>query len=164
LPLARFIVLVIEPTQKRPRLSQRPSFKMFSSALFSGSAMRSNFPAARIVEREAVAPRDDQPAARARRERAEFFRRRPAFDLSARRIEAMHRGLECIDPVERVFAGMPARHLAEHVVGVRHAGHGHADLASLRLKKSARRFFCSLPVVVSGRSVSFTNVMSRGTL
>ena len=57
-----------------------------------------------------------------------------------------------------------ARHLAEHVVGVGDAGDSHADLASLRVKKSTNLFFCSLPVVVSGKSVSFTNTNRRGTL
>ncbi|MCZ7659342.1 MAG: hypothetical protein M5U07_16460 [Xanthobacteraceae bacterium] len=36
--------MVIEPAQKRPRGSQRPSLRMFSSARFSGSLMRSNAP------------------------------------------------------------------------------------------------------------------------
>lgn len=84
-----------------------------------------------IVVSEFAAPGDQQSATRARRERAELFRWRPALKLAAHRIQTMNGGLERIDPIKRSLDRMPARNLAENVHSVRDAcNFDHDDLSS----------------------------------
>src|SRR6266566_1231995 len=94
---------------------------------------------------------------------------RSNLPLAARGVQAMHGGLECIYPIERPFDGMPARNLAKDILGMRDAAYVRHPVSAdrshaSRVKNSARRFFCSLPVTVSGNSASRTNFIRRGIL
>src|SRR5215469_6056288 len=86
----------MEPTQNLPRLSQRPSLRMLTAP-----------------------PGNQQSSAHAWRKRTELFWRRPAFELCAHGVQTMNGRFECVDPIEHPLDRMPARNLAEDVVGVR---------------------------------------------
>src|SRR5262252_3945884 len=73
----------------------------------------------RIVVGEATPPCNQQPWAHTRRKRAKLFWRRPAFECCALGVQAMNGRFECVDPIEHPLDRMPARNLAEDVLGVR---------------------------------------------
>src|SRR5215468_8511273 len=126
--------------------------------------------ACRIVVGKATPPCNQQSLAHTRRKRAELFWRRPAFECCALGIETMNSRFECVDPIEHPLDRMPARNLAEDVLSVRDTHNfDHDDLCpdrshTPRVKNSPRRFFCNLPVAVSGSSASLTNFIMRGIL
>src|SRR5262249_41023069 len=101
--------------------------------------------------------------------RAELFRRCPGLQVAARRIQTMNGRFEGVDPIERPLDRMPTRNLPEDILSMRDAGDlqhpvsAHRSYAS-RVKNSARRFFCNLPVTVRGNSASRTNFIRRGIL
>src|SRR5215468_5932438 len=124
--------------------------------------------ACRIVMGEATPPGNQQSSAHAWRKRTELFWRRPAFELCAHGVQTMNGRFECVDPIEHPLDRMPARNLAEDVLGVRdtynfdHDGPSPDASHAPRVKNSAKRFFWSLPVTVSGSSASLTNFIIRG--
>jgi hypothetical protein len=71
----------------------------------------------------------------------------------------LRRGRRSWSTIRHGCMGSDARAASHHAGNVHHA-----PVHVSRVKNAASRFFCSLPVVVSGRSVSSTNAMRRGTL
>src|SRR4030095_617956 len=90
----------------------------------------------------------------------------PRLAWAMEHLETVNRWLEQVDPIECIFDWVPERYLAENIIGLHYTfDRDHRALAQWPpTKNSLSRFFCSLPVTVSGRSVSFTNFMSRGIL
>src|SRR5215467_10896570 len=148
---------------------QMPALKPIEKAaralhrLAHGADPKSSAPvAAAVIEDVDGAAGNQQSSTHARRKRAELFWRRPAFERCAHGVQTMNGRFECVDPIEHLLGRMPARNLAEDILGVRDTcNFDHDDLSSNachapRVKNSAKRFFWSLPVTVSGSSASLT--------
>src|SRR6266516_2870139 len=92
--------------------------------------------ACRVVVGQSAPPGNQQSSTHARRKRAELFWRRPAFERCAHGVQTMNGRFECVDPIEHPLGRMPARNLAEDVLGVRDTcNFDHDDLSPMHLMR-----------------------------